>query len=87
MLIPSSWLGVDTSLALAAVVITVYACVCSVYDHQQDQPPDLLTEHRYDVRRLLAGLKDYLAALVFDAQGCWGPITFVIEHPINRAEP
>jgi len=28
---PSSWLGVDTSLALAAFVITVYACVCSVF--------------------------------------------------------
>ena len=31
MAIPSSWSGVDESLALAAVITTLYACVASVY--------------------------------------------------------
>src|SRR3954454_14632429 len=51
--------------------------------HQQVQSSEAGSEHRYDVRPLLVGTDDYLVALVFDAQWCWGPVAFVVEHAVD----
>jgi hypothetical protein len=35
----------------------------------------------------LAGVEDDARALLLDVLGFWGPIAFVILHPVNPAEP
>ena len=69
-LIASSWSGVDVSPALAAVVIAAVRVggVAVEGYNQEGQFPELLAEHRYDVRRILAGVEYHLAALVFEAR-------------------
>jgi hypothetical protein len=54
--------------------------------HEQGQLPELLPGHWYDVPGVLAAVEDYVAVLVLDVLGCWGPIAFVILHPVNPAE-